>query len=115
MKTLNSIIDDVVLVVKATAFELKALRTNLFDEEWLVPNCSIVIETGRLAERRVAMDCRVTYINSHLVLFYFGCTPLVDNVMLEDWFCDRLVARLGKPSGWLTDAEHFENFLHLTR
>lgn len=109
-------------VVEANSFEQFSLWKEFSNEvEWRQGGSGIMIQVGELGgmlqeKRPVNISCYWNSINGMNVLFWYGCSQLVDYKMIEEWFknnCHIIEANSKRTAK--CDADNFHQCVHYSR
>lgn len=90
----KELFDDVVFLVEATSTEHHMLWCDRFYKpvadftsvkSWKQEGRGLMITIGEIDERPICVDIQWDWIEGKRVMFYYGCSQLVDHKMIEDW------------------------------
>lgn len=57
----------------------------LFVKNWEQISMGRMIQIGSIDDRPITVSMFYAKLNGHKVMFYYGCSQLVDHKMIEDW------------------------------
>jgi len=64
-------------------------------------------------KRPIVLNCNIVWINGHKILFYEGCSQLVDHRMIEEWFLKYFQRTHDNYTRWNhSDTTNFHNCIH---
>ena len=78
---------DVKFLIEADDYSQFALWKEFHEliDNWQEVSCGYNIEIGKLNRRPIVISINYAILNGKKVLFYWGCSQLVDHKMIEDW------------------------------
>ncbi len=127
-ETHRTLFDNVAFLVEATDTEYLSLWYNHSSESkhsipgssplvWVQEPMGHAIQIGMVASRPTVVSIRYALIERQRVLFYYGCSQLVDHEMIDQWlrhFTEKTIRYDG--SRWAhCDAANFHNCVHFLR
>ncbi len=111
---------DVVFLIEATSHEYMSLWQDFSSEadrprwpkrvlSWKQESVGSMPQVGWIGNRPIFVSIKYARLNGHRVMFYHGCSELVDHKMIEQW----LRHFTEKTIGWKhCDSGNFHNCLY---
>ncbi len=108
----KDLFEDVFFLVESTSYEQHNLWLDWSrDSIWKRPSPTVLevswkqdrgytVEIGRIDKRPICVNISYDYISGKKIMFYDGCSELIDNKMIEEWLKHNFTRMWDKGTRW---------------
>lgn len=84
---------DIVFFIEANDFERSQLWLQYNKDVQWKPDSGLICTIGHINQRPICVSVTFDILNGKRVMFYYGCSQLVDHEMIDEWLDHNVKAK----------------------